>query len=103
MKKTTHKWRDVQKARFTPEQIAASKEWAARATLEMNLAALRELAGKTQVEMAKLADMTQSELSRAERRDDHLLSTLRRYVEALGGRLEVLAVFDDKQVKLRGV
>ena len=69
----------------------------------MNLAALRELAGKTQVEMAQLAEMTQSELSRTERRDDHLLSTLRRYVQALGGRLEVLAVFDDRQIKLKGV
>ena len=53
--------------------------------------------------MAQLAEMTQSELSRTERRDDHLLSTLRRYVQALGGRLEVLAVFDDRQIKLKGV
>jgi predicted transcriptional regulator len=98
-----HKWKDVQKKHFTPAQIAASKASAEQATFEMNLSKLRELTGKTQVEVAHLVEMTQSELSRAERRDDHLVSTLRRYVEALGGRLEVVAVFDDKQVKLSGV
>ena len=45
----------------------------------------------------------QSEVSKAERRDDHLLSTLRRYIEALGGELEVVARFGDKSVRLKGV
>ena len=98
-----HKWKDVQKKHFTPAQIAASKESAERATMDMNLRKLRELFAKTQEEMAALVEMSQSELSRAERRDDHRVSTLRRYVEALGGKLEVVAVFDDKQVKLNGV
>jgi hypothetical protein len=46
--------------------------------------------------------MTQSELSRIESRNDHLTSTLRRYVEALGGQLEVTAVFGTRRVKLIG-
>jgi predicted transcriptional regulator len=99
----THKWKDVQKKHFTSAQIEDSKATAEVATLEMNLRKLRELTGKTQAEVADLVAMTQSELSRAERREDHRVSTLRRYVEALGGRLEVIAVFDDKQVKLSGV
>ncbi len=98
-----HSWKDVQKKHFTPKQIAASKAAAERATFEMNLRKLRELTGKTQEEVAALVEMSQSELSRAERREDHRVSTLRRYVEALGGKLEVVAVFDDKQVKLSGV
>jgi hypothetical protein len=44
--------------------------------------------------------MTQSELSRLESRDDHLTSTLRRYVEALGGTLEISAVFGGRRIKL---
>jgi hypothetical protein len=40
---------------------------------------------------------------RLQRRDDHLLSTLRRYVNALGGRLEVVAVFDNKRIAIKGV
>ena len=34
------------------------------------------------------------------RRDDRLLSTLRRYVEALGGRLDLVADFGDRTVRL---
>jgi hypothetical protein len=41
-----------------------------------------------------------SELSRLESRTDHLTSTLRRYVEALGSKLEVTAVFGGRRVKL---
>jgi hypothetical protein len=44
--------------------------------------------------------MSQAEVSRFESREDHLLSSLRRYVEALGGTLEVWAVFDDRKVRL---
>jgi hypothetical protein len=47
--------------------------------------------------------MDQSELSKAERRADHRLSTLRRYVEALGGELEVFARFGSKRVRLKEV
>jgi hypothetical protein len=47
--------------------------------------------------------MTQSELSRLESRGDHRISTLRRYVEALGGELEVTALFGGRRVKLTEV
>jgi transcriptional regulator with XRE-family HTH domain len=70
---------------------------------EMNLRALRESLGKTQEEIARLADITQSQLSKIERRDDHLISTLRRYVRALGGNIEVIAQVGERRVSLRGV
>jgi transcriptional regulator with XRE-family HTH domain len=54
----------------------------------------------TQAEVGKSAQMTQSELSRLEGRTDHLTSTLRRYVEALGGTLEVTAVFGKRRFKI---
>lgn len=66
----------------------------------MSLAELRKELGITQVEMASAADMTQAQISTWERRDDHLVSTLRRCVRALGGELEVVAVVGDKRVKL---
>ena len=69
----------------------------------MNLRALRESVGKTQSELALEANMTQSELSRLEHRKNHLLSTLRRYVRALGGDVEVVAVLGDKRIPLVGV
>jgi hypothetical protein len=47
--------------------------------------------------------MGQPELSRVERREDHRLSTLRRYVHALGGEIEVIARFGKKKVRLMAV
>jgi hypothetical protein len=44
--------------------------------------------------------MTQSALSRIERREDNPLETLRAYVEALGGEVEVVAVFPEKRVRV---
>ena len=99
----THKWRDVEKRAFTPRERAASRKRAEQEVFEMNLRKLRELVGKTQADLGAKSGMNQSELSRMERRQDHMLSTLRRYVESLGGKLEILAVFDDKMVKLVGV
>lgn len=102
----THRWSDVKKkltAKLTPEQLAEDAAWVKNELLEMNLRDLRELAGKTQVELAKAAEMTQGNVSAIETRDDHLLSKLRHYVQALGGELEVIARFGDKTIRLRGV
>ena len=82
---------------------AEADEEIAREDLELNLKAVRELAGKTQVDVAEAAGASQGEVSVIERRKDHLVSTLRRYVEALGGELEIVARFGDKAVKLHGV
>jgi predicted transcriptional regulator len=61
--------------------------------LRLPLSAFRKTLGKTQVEVAERAKMRQADLSRLERRADIKLSTLRRYVEALGGEVEVGVVF----------
>ena len=98
-----HRWDDIRRKKLSAKQIEENARWVDQEIVEMNLRALRELTAKTQVEVAEAADMTQPETSRAERREDHLISTLKRYVEALGGELEVFAVFDDKRVKLKGV
>ena len=46
-------------------------------------------------------DRIDEKMSEAERREDLYLSALRYYVEALGGRLEVRAVFGDEAVVVR--
>ena len=45
-------------------------------------------------------DMTQAAVSQLEQRTDIYLSTLQNFVEAMGGRLEMYAVFPDGKVKL---
>ena len=54
----------------------------------------------TQQQLAKTLEMTQAAVSQLEQRTDIYLSTLENFVEAMGGRLEMYAVFPDGKVKL---
>jgi predicted transcriptional regulator len=104
MKKVrTRTWAALEKRFFTAAELAEAERYVQQEILEMNLRELRQLSGLTQQDVAQATKMRQPELSRVERRDDHLLSTLRRYVEALGGKLEVTARLKGKSIKLRGV
>jgi hypothetical protein len=103
-KKTrAHRWGDVKKKNLTEAQEVRVRERVSAELVELTLRDLREQAGKTQNDLAELTEMTQAELSRFERRDDRKLSTLRKYVEALGGELEVVAAFGNKRITLLGV
>jgi hypothetical protein len=99
----TRSWKSVRAERLDPPAIARVARRAKAAVEELTLQELRRDLSKTQVDVARTAEMTQSELSRLESRGDHLISTLRRYVEALGGELEVSAVFGGRRVKLTEV
>jgi hypothetical protein len=100
----TKKWAEIRrKTKLSDEERAAVDRKAGRELLEMSLREVRELAGKNQVDVAEALEKAQSEISKIENREDWLLSTLRRYVEALGGELEVVAVLGDKRLRLRGV
>lgn len=67
---------------------------------EMSLRAIRELTGRTQVQAALGAGMTQSDVSFLERREDHRVSTLARYITGLGGELVLLARFGDRSIRI---
>jgi len=95
-----HRWEDLKRKKLGPEGVDRVRRRVEAELLEANLAELRQVVGVTQVEAAGRAEMTQGELSKFERRPDRLVSTLRRYVQALGGELEVTAVVGQKRVKL---
>ena len=61
------------------------------------LGELRIALGITQVELAGKLGMSQGNVSELERREDLFLSSLRSYVEGLGGHLELTAVFGDDE------
>lgn len=64
---------------------------------------VREASGKTQVDIAAATGIDQADISRLERRadfDECLVATLRRYLEAVGGKLELTAVFGKKKITL---
>lgn len=64
------------------------------------LSKAREQMRLTQLDMAKALGTTQANVSRMEHQGDLHLSTISRYVEALGGHLEVRAVFPEGSVEL---
>ncbi|MCW5893310.1 MAG: helix-turn-helix transcriptional regulator [bacterium] len=98
---TYKRWRDIRGKGKSPERMAQIARDVEKELVEMDLRELREVLGKTQAEMAEALKMSQSEVSRLERREDTLMSTLRRVVEALGGELQVVATFGDRAVRLR--
>lgn len=63
---------------------------------EMTLRDLRRARDLTQERLAELLDIGQDSVSRLEKRSDLLLSTLRGYVGAMGGSLELVARFPDR-------
>jgi transcriptional regulator with XRE-family HTH domain len=67
-----------------------------RASELATLKDLRRAVERTQEELAASLGVGQDTVSRIERRSDILLSTLRRYVEAMGGELELVARFPNR-------
>ena len=71
---------------------------------EMTLRELRKAHNLTQERLAKVLKIGQEQVSRLEQRSDLLFSTLRGYVEAMGGKLVLLAEFPDcKPVIVSGI
>src|SRR5713101_6146580 len=71
---------------------------------EMTLQELRRARMITQQKIAKSLNIGQEGVSKIERRSDLLISTLRRTVEAMGGRLSLVAEFPDRDpVVLSGI
>ena len=57
---------------------------------------LRLAAAQTQQDMARALGVRQDTISRLEQRSDMLLSTMRRYVEAMGGKLDLVVKFPNR-------
>lgn len=91
-------WREVRKVRDSgdPELLAF------RDAIDVALAIgeIRRRRGVTQIELADALGVRQPNVSRIERQEDLFVSTLRQYVEALGGELELSAVFGGQRITL---
>jgi transcriptional regulator with XRE-family HTH domain len=71
---------------------------------EMSLRDLRQALKLTQERLAEALDIGQDGVSRIEQRSDLLISTLRSYIEAMGGHLELVAEFPNRPpVVLSGI
>ena len=81
--------------KMSPAARAESEREFQRIVEEMPLQKLREARHLTQASLATVMGVSQSEVSKIERRTDVYVSTLGSYLEAMGGRLEVSAIFPD--------
>jgi len=68
----------------------------ARAMELATLKDLRQASQQTQEQLAAVLGVRQDTISRMEKRSDMLLSTLRHYVESMGGKLELVAQFPNR-------
>jgi len=87
--------------RMSPEARKRAAAKAKRMLAEMPLNELREARRLTQEQLAEQLGVGQAHVSRLERRADMYVSTLGRVVEAMGGHLEIRAVFPDGTVALK--
>jgi DNA-binding XRE family transcriptional regulator len=88
------------RARLSPERRVRNQAATAAMLAEMPLAELRQARQMTQETLADLLDASQPEVSKIERRTDVYVSTLRRYIEAMGGQLEIVARFPEGVVRI---
>ena len=95
----TRKFRDLLKTMPAVRQ----KRIANRVRQSLESMPLDEIRKARQMTQAKLADtlgVNQGEVSKIEHRADLYISTLAGYVEALGGKLEIRAVFPDREMRI---
>src|SRR6202161_1402557 len=82
-------------AKMNPADVAENRQRVREELQRMALDELRSAKQLTQADMAEMLDVPQSSISRIERRADMYLSTLRNYIRAMGGVLQIQAVFPD--------
>jgi transcriptional regulator with XRE-family HTH domain len=83
-------------AEMSPERRARIDQLAAEMRAEMNLREVRRLRKLTQARLSKKLKIGQEGVSRIEKRTDLYLSTLRSFVEGVGGKLWLLVEFPDR-------
>ncbi len=67
---------------------------------QATLAQVRQAVGLTQTQLAEELGIAQGDVSKIERRDNLRLATLARFIEATGGHLRIVAIYDDTEVDL---
>jgi DNA-binding transcriptional regulator YiaG len=90
------------RASMTPEAQAKAEAEAMRIGTAMDLAELRRALKLSQDELAQILQVHQGSVAKLEKRTDMYVSSLRRFIEAMGGELEIIARFPGKHsVKIK--
>jgi len=87
--------------KMSPASKKLSAELAGDLRDEIRLTELRNALGINQEELGELLNKKQAAISRLERRSDMHVSTLREFIKALGGKLEIIARFPDASYHIK--
>jgi DNA-binding XRE family transcriptional regulator len=101
MPKTT-KWQDARKRAVSPADEPYIKQGREAIRAELRLSSVRKQRKASQAAVAERLAVSQSNISQLERVGDPRLSTVVDYIGALGGELEIAAVFGDERVTIAG-
>jgi transcriptional regulator with XRE-family HTH domain len=88
------------RAKMSPESQARAEAKTAQMLIEMQLQEIRKARGLSQSELAELLSVQQPSIAKIEKRTDMYISTLTNVIQALGGKLEVVAKFPDGDYKI---
>ena len=88
------------RARMSPKARARSEVLTKKLLDEMPLQGLRQALDLTQKEVAESLKIEQAAVSKMEKQTDMFLSTLRRFIAAMGGELEIVARFPEGDVRI---
>ena len=88
------------KKKMSPGALARAEKRAEKILAEMPLNELRAARQLTQESLAKSLGINQAAVSKMERRTDMYISTLRQFVVAMGGELEITARFPDGTIRI---
>ncbi len=97
----TKKFQSLVNETMSPESQARARARTNVMLQEMHMGELRRARELSQAELAEKLGTTQPKVSEMEHRTDMYLSTMRRYVEAMGGELDIVARFPDSNVRIR--
>ncbi|HZT69426.1 MAG TPA: helix-turn-helix transcriptional regulator [Terriglobia bacterium] len=95
----TRKFRELVQA-MPPERQQRIANRVQQSLAAMPLEEIRKARQMTQAKLAETLGVNQGEISKIEHRTDIYISTLAGYVEALGGKLEIRAVFPDREMRI---
>ncbi|RKZ99152.1 MAG: transcriptional regulator [Gammaproteobacteria bacterium] len=95
----TKKFRDL-RAKMSPESQAKANEKAQDLLSGLPLAELRQAMLLSQEQLAAELNVRQPAVAKMEKKTDMYISTLRRFIEAMGGQLDIRAHFPDGDVRI---
>src|SRR5437660_4117501 len=95
----TRKFRELVQA-MPPDRQQKIEKRVRQSLASMPLDEIRKARQMTQAKLAEALGVNQGEISKIEHRTDIYISTLAGYVEALGGKLEIRAVFRGREMRI---